>query len=135
MDPCRPSSAVIVSLAQPFVQVHSYPRRRTYLHVLRLVVSQVDAVVGIARLARQLPSINGEGCESQTAVGVEGPASMLPLHNGARAVWRGRVGDGAVVGFLVVAVGGEGVGDARVGGLDEVVAYWIVKTLRVKSDM
>jgi hypothetical protein len=38
---------------------------------------------------------------------------MLPLHYGGGALRDGWVGDGAVVGFFVVAVDGEGVGDAR----------------------
>jgi hypothetical protein len=54
---------------------------------------------------------------------------MLPLHHPARARGIDGVGDGAVVGFFVVAVGGEGVGDAGVVGLDQLVCYGVVEAL------
>ena len=55
---------------------------------------------------------------------------MLPLHQSFGTCGVGGVGDGAVVGFFVVAVGGEGVGDAGVLGFEEVVAYGVVEALR-----
>ena len=58
---------------------------------------------------------------------------MLPLHDGARAVRGDGIGDGAEVGFLEVAVGGEGVGDARVRRLDQVVADGVVEALQSTS--
>lgn len=43
----------------------------------------------------------------------------------------GRVGDGAVVGFFVVAIGGEGVGDAGEVRFDEAIGDGVVESLGV----
>lgn len=103
----------------------------THLHILRLVVPQIDTVVRVvAWIAGDLSSINWNRLEKQTAVSIEGPAAVLPLHYSAGAVGGGGIGDGAVVGFLVVAIGGEGVGDAGVVGLEEIVVYGVVEALR-----
>lgn len=55
---------------------------------------------------------------------------MLPLHYCGRAIGRGRVRYSAIVRFLVMSIGGEGVGDACVVGFNQVVVYGIVEALR-----
>ena len=90
-----------------------------YLEQLCLVVSRVHCIVVLARTTQQLPPIHRYGRQTQTPVRVHDPGPMLPLHDPARTCWVLGVGDGAVVGFLVVAVAGEGVGNARAGGLDK----------------
>jgi hypothetical protein len=90
----------------------------THLEVLLLTVPNVQAIAKLARLTRELSPIHLNGGEVQGAIGVHDPLPMLPLHHPARARGIDGVGDGAVVGFFVVAVGGEGVGDAGVVGLD-----------------
>lgn len=103
----------------------------THLHILRLVVPQINTVVRvIAWVACNLPSIHRNRLQKQAAIGVKGPAAVLPLHDGAGAVGGCGVGDGTVVGFFVVAIGGEGVGNARVVGFEEVVVYGVVEALR-----
>ena len=58
---------------------------------------------------------------------------MLPLHNPARTRGVHGVGDGAVVGFFVMPVGREGVGDPGVRWFDEGVVYWVVEALHKYS--
>ena len=100
-----------------------------YLEQLCLVVSRVHCIVVLARTTQQLPPIHRYGRQAQTPVRIHDPTPVLPLHDPARTCWVLGVGDGAVVGFLVVAVAGEGVGDARAGGLDEALVERIVETL------
>ena len=90
----------------------------TYQKQFTLVISRVNAVRSSAWLAQQLPAVDINGCKDERAVGVVGVAAVLPLHDAARAGRVLRVGDGAVVRFLVVAVVGEGVGDAGAQRLD-----------------
>lgn len=56
---------------------------------------------------------------------------MLPLHDTRRAFRICGVRDGAVVGFLVEAVGGKGVGDSRARGLDQGVVLGVIKVLEM----
>ena len=58
------------------------------------------------------------------------PGAVLPLHDALGTRRARRVGDGAVVGFLVEAIVGEGVGYARLVGLDEFVGDGVVEALR-----
>ena len=104
-------------------------RFSTHLKVLWLTVSDVQTVTELARLARELSPIHRNRRKIQGAIGIHDPLPMLPLHHPARARRIGGVGDGAVVGFFVIPVGGEGVGDAGVVGLDQFVCYWVEEAL------
>lgn len=101
-----------------------------YLHGLCLVVARVDRLLALAGLAQQLPSIVLDRCEGQRAVAVLDEGAMLPLHNATGAGGILRVRDGAVVGGLVVAVLGEGVGDAGALGLDQFIVQRVVESLQ-----
>ena len=106
-------------------------RNLTDLEKLLLLIALIDAVCHIGRRTRQLPSVHRYGCQEQRARGVHDPLPVLPLHHPARLPWFGGVGDGAIVGFLVVAVVAEGVGDAGVIGLDELVVDGVVEALGI----
>lgn len=76
-----------------------------------------------------MAAVDGNGRQGQAAVGTNLVAAVLPLHNGRRTVGVGGVGNGAVVCFFIVAVCGERVRDAGPGGLDQIVADWVVEAL------
>lgn len=100
-----------------------------YLKVLGLIIPRVNAITLRTRLAQQLPPIDINRREEQTAVGGHVPGPVLPLHDsrGTRRV--GGVGNGAVVGFFIIPIGGEGVGDAGALGLDQAVGEGVVEAL------
>ena len=104
-----------------------------YLHGLCLVVARVNRLLALARLAEQLPAVVLDGCEGERAVGVLHEGAVLPLHNATGAIGVLRVRDGAVVGGLVVAVLGEGVGDTSARGLNQFVVQRVVETLQSLS--
>lgn len=105
---------------------------RTHLKRLTLIIPNINTIIPLARRTAQLPPIDRNRREQQRARGIHDPAAMLPLQDPARAGGVRRVGDGAVVGFLVVSVAGEGVGDAGVVGLDEFVVDWVVEALAMR---
>lgn len=55
---------------------------------------------------------------------------MLPLHEALGTLRLGGICEGAKVGFFVVAIVGEGVGDSSMFGFNECLAEWVVKALR-----
>lgn len=130
---CVPSRDLFRSCKGSVKRARMWPGRErdatTHLHQLALVVPDERRGITTTRRAHQLPAIDGDGGQSEAGVGVHDPAAVLPLHDARRTFRRGGVGDGAVVGFLVVAVGGEGVGDARLVGLDELVLDRVVEVL------
>lgn len=103
----------------------------TYYEQLALIVPQVQRIIPLARITYQLPSIDLNRVREYTPRGVDEIAAMLPLHQALRAGGVAGRGYGAVEGFLEVAVGGEGVGDAGVFGLEEVVVYGVVEALPI----
>ena len=101
----------------------------THLKQLRLIVSRINAISIHARRTDQLPSIDINGRQRKRAVAPVRVLPVLPLDDAGRTGRVGWVGDGAVVGFFVVAVVGEGVGDAGVVGLGEFFAEGVVEAL------
>lgn len=102
---------------------------RSHLEQLSLVVSRVDALIIVAGLAQKLSPIHRNWCQTQTAIRVHDPISMLPLQDSSRARGILRVCDRTVIGFLVVTVAGEGVGNACPGRLSELVVEGVVEAL------
>ena len=60
----------------------------TYRHKLRLVVSGVDGVLGVAWSREKLTSVHRKRRKTEGEVGIEGISAVLPLHYtaGARRV-------------------------------------------------
>jgi hypothetical protein len=107
----------------------------TYLESFRLVVSRVDGVLALARVGRQLPTVDSDRVQEKNAALADVIGAVLPLYRGTWAVrvgswslllamFSGRmcksgwvlrtVCDGTVVRGLEEAIGSEGVGYARV---------------------
>ena len=95
-----------------------------------LVVACVERVLELARVGEELAPVNAEGSEHEGAVGFFAVFAMLELHESLRTFGADGVADGAVVGFFVEAVVGEGVGDSGEGGLDELLVDGIIEALR-----
>ena len=76
-----------------------------------------------------MAAVDREGLEKERTISWHGIGAMLPLHYPRRTLRYCRIGSRAVVGFFVVAIAGEGVGEARKRGFDEAIFYGVVEAL------